>query len=194
MAGYKAPPDRRCTARRRRTKEPCQNWAMVGSNVCRLHGAKGADRVAELVDDPRLLDLARTIATSQWILEEHLPALSDEALLELWRRRNPVPPGVDPKDHQPSAGELLELKTALVASSITALAKHGSMQVAARRTLATEQLVASLVQPILVRLGQELMEVVARVVTPAQLEEIRRGISLKQKRALIEVKEVIDAG
>jgi hypothetical protein len=194
---------------------------MVGSNVCRLHGAKGgskngggrpivhgldsmrlraiveqehADRVAELVDDPRLLDLARTIATSQWILEEHLPALSDEALLELWRRRNPVPPGVDPKDHQPSAGELLELKTALVASSITALAKHGSMQVAARRTLATEQLVASLVQPILVRLGQELMEVVARVVTPAQLEEIRRGISLKQKRALIEVKEVIDAG
>lgn len=29
--------DTRCTARRR-NGEPCRNWAMLGTNVCRMHG------------------------------------------------------------------------------------------------------------------------------------------------------------
>lgn len=149
-----------------------------------------ADRLTELTEDPRLLDMSRTIATSQFLLEEYLPALTDEAIRELWKRRNPPPPGWD-MEWEPGAGELLELKASLVASTIKALAAHGSMQAQARRTLAQEQLVAAVVVPILTRLGSEFMEVVAGVVTPEQLERIRVGLDLKSKRAVLDVHSVL---
>ena len=34
-------PGKRCTARSKRTGEPCSNPAALGWNVCRMHGARG---------------------------------------------------------------------------------------------------------------------------------------------------------
>ena len=34
-------PGKRCTARSKRTGEPCRNPAVLGWNVCRMHGARG---------------------------------------------------------------------------------------------------------------------------------------------------------
>lgn len=158
---------------------------------------EAADRLTELVEDPRLLDMSRTIATSQLILEEYLPALTDEALTELWRNKNPPPPGWDEDrngEWGPNPGDVLELKAALVASSIKALAAHGNLQASARRTLATEQLITALVVPILTRLGSEFMEVVAANVAPEQLDRIRAGLDVKQKRALLDVRSVLVEG
>lgn len=70
---------RQCTARSRRTKEPCRNYAMTGMTVCRLHGGKS----------PRGM-LAPGLKHGRY--SKHLPrqlqttyeaALHDPALLEL---------------------------------------------------------------------------------------------------------------
>tara|TARA_B100000989_G_scaffold288808_1_gene259921 strand:+ start:462 stop:749 length:288 start_codon:yes stop_codon:yes gene_type:complete len=34
-------PGKRCTARSKRTGDPCRNPAVLGWNVCRMHGARG---------------------------------------------------------------------------------------------------------------------------------------------------------
>ena len=34
-------PGKRCSARSKRTGEPCRNPAVLGWNVCRMHGARG---------------------------------------------------------------------------------------------------------------------------------------------------------
>lgn len=213
----------RCNAVNR-LGERCQQWLVKGTKKCRHHGSGGdrtnrgrpikhglysmrlkaiteqsqADRLAELTEDPRLLDMARTIATSQAILEEHLPALTDEAIEELWRRKNPPPPGVTPGDGEegekgwgPSPGELLELKASLVKTTIQALSLHGNMQASARRTLATEQLIATMVVPVLTKLGAEFMDVVAAHVTKDQLERIRTSLELKHKRAVLDVQSAL---
>jgi hypothetical protein len=153
-----------------------------------------ANRITELTEDPQLLDMARTIAVSQHLLEEYLPALTDEAITGLWKNKNPPPPGWDGEEWEPRPGDVLELKASLVASSIKALAAHGGMQATARRTLATEQLVAALVVPIITRLGSEFMDVVAQHVTPEQVDRIRLGLELKHRRAIIDVSVAVNSG
>lgn len=153
-----------------------------------------ADRLTELEDDPRLLDMGRTVAVSQHILEEYLPALTDEAVEQLWKRKNPPPPFWDPEtmgEWGPSAGELLETKAGLVAQCMKSVSLHGNLQAQARRTLATEQLMAMAVLPVLTRLGADFMSVVADIVTPEQLERIRVAVTAKSNRAIIDVKAVI---
>lgn len=72
--------DRRCSARSKRTGQPCQRRPILGGTVCIMHGgkspqvkAKAAERLADLIDPDRALREAAKLAYSdiRQLFDEH---------------------------------------------------------------------------------------------------------------------------
>ena len=66
----------KCRATSRRTGQPCQNWAVNGALVCRMHGAGGS---GEHKNDPARAAKAR-IEDADTVLRERLFQLHEPAL------------------------------------------------------------------------------------------------------------------
>lgn len=78
---------RRCKGRSRSTREPCNNFAMNGQMVCRLHG--GSTPKAKEKALVRL-EVEKIVSRGEWKLEGHETADPGETLLLLisaWRTR-----------------------------------------------------------------------------------------------------------
>lgn len=180
----------------------CKNAAVVGFKRCRMHGAggkakgypqltsglkhgrdayrwrktmteQGVERIEELATSPAVLDIQRTAAVSQFLLEQHVslePTEDEIKALAVLKFR--LADKVEPTDAQCQA-----VRYELLETIQKALDQHVSIQDRAKRQLTQEALIGLLVVPILATLGSEVMKVILRHVDTATAEKIQAEIT-----------------
>lgn len=188
----------RCTAKRR-NGEQCGNYAVTGLPTCRMHGSGGAkkgrpqltsglkhgrfafrfrkalseqgvERIEELSNSPQVLDLQRTVALSQFAMEQHLDfAPTDEEIEALAKMRLKL-------ERAPTPAECQAVRLDLLATLHKAIDTHAGIQEKAKKDLSREALLGLLVVPILATLATETMKVILRHVDKATAEKIQAEI------------------
>lgn len=92
-------PSVRCSARSRRTRQPCNNWATVGATVCYLHGGKTPKVIAKANQRHTLAELLRADPRHPWeVVLDHmhtLDAVAREARLTLGEDGTVTPQQLD---------------------------------------------------------------------------------------------------
>lgn len=204
----------RCKAKKRDGTR-CGSWAVKGFEVCRMHGAGGAkkgrpqvtvnlkhgaqawrikrmlsqegiDRIEELAQSPEILNMARTVAASQFLIEENVPMQLTDDEVAAWVK---LEMGLT---REPTEAEVMAGRLQIMDRAQRALMGHSKMQADAKRALTQEQLLAVLVVPILSQLGSQFMKVVERHVDPDTLLAIRRGIEDERRAAMIRVHQQVE--
>jgi hypothetical protein len=180
-----------------------------GFEVCRMHGAggkkkgrpqltsnlkhgryafkfrkalseQGVERIEELASSPAVLDLQRTAAVSQFLIEQHVNLEpNDEEIKALAKMRLKL-------ERDPTDAECQAVRYDLLGTIQKALDVHTSIQDRAKRALSQEALMGLLVVPILASLATETMKVILRHVDAttaakiqAEITDVRRSLTIK---------------
>lgn len=190
----------RCTAKSKRSGVRCRNAPVTGWTVCRMHGAgngkdrsggrppihgryamrhrgltkEAADRLDELMLDPDLLDMRRTVASSQLIVEQ-VPILPPDDLVDELARRIAIEHGRNP-DTGVTDAHRDEARRRLAAANVKILERHGKLQGVARRQTVEADLLLAKALPVMQQFAESLVAIVRPYLTPAELAQVQRDM------------------
>jgi hypothetical protein len=189
----------RCKAKSRRSGEQCRNAPVRGWSVCRMHGAgngkdraggrkpvhgkyamrhrgltqEAAERLDELMQDPDLLDMRRTVASSQLVVEQ-VPILPPDELVDELARRIAVEHGRAPEGVTDAHRD--EARRRLAAANVKILERHGKLQGVARRQTVEADLLLAKALPVMQQFAESLVAIVRPYLTPQELAQVQRDM------------------
>lgn len=138
---------------------------------------EGADRIKELTEDAELLDLHRSVAASQYVMEEHAPVMpSADEIDARARDRFNLDTDAEPSQAQ---REIVQTELALIAQRM--IRSHSQLQRDAARQQAEADLLIESALPIMRKFSEDIMRIVDDLCGPEISAQVRaRFVGLQQ--------------
>jgi hypothetical protein len=142
----------------------------------------GVDRLEELARSPEVLNIARTTAASQYLLEEHLVLDPTDGELDAMVRKFY---GLE-RDAEVTEEERNAMRMEHLRNVQKAIETHAAIQERAKRALTQEAMLSILVVPLMSQLAEDFMRVLKRRLSPdvlvlvqSDIAEVRRTLEIK---------------
>lgn len=127
---------------------------------------EGAARIAELTEDPELADITRTLAASQFVVEQHAPVMPSEAEVRAWAMRMY-------STDAPSAGQVEAARTELGVIAIKMFERHVRIQQRASRQQVEADMLMQVAMPVMRQFAEDLMAIIDDEIDAAAAARIR---------------------